>query len=100
MRGKPSASTLLRKEGELVRWSVDGGQFVVQSENMIDIYRTVWAATYCATDGWLITGFLLGYDNYTNDIPPLTSSRCPFRKASFNQTTQRYARPSLCRRGG
>jgi protein MAK11 len=44
MRGKPSASTLLGKEGELVRWSVDGSQFIVQSENVIDIYRTVRAA--------------------------------------------------------
>lgn len=41
MRGKPSASTLLGKEGELVRWSGDGKRFVVQSGNTLDVYRTV-----------------------------------------------------------
>jgi hypothetical protein len=41
MRGKPSASTLLGKEGELVRWSGDGKKFVVQSGNGVDVYQTV-----------------------------------------------------------
>lgn len=41
MRGKPSASTLLGKEGELVRWSMDGREFMVQSGNTLDVYRTV-----------------------------------------------------------
>lgn len=41
MRGKPSASTLLGKEGELVKWSGDGSQFIVQSGNVIDVYQAV-----------------------------------------------------------
>jgi len=46
MRGKPGASTLLGKEGELVRWSIDGSQFAVQTGNIIDIYRTVIATRH------------------------------------------------------
>lgn len=41
MRGKPSASTLLGKEGEVVKWSTDGKKFVVQSGNTVDVYGTV-----------------------------------------------------------
>ncbi|EIN06262.1 WD40 repeat-like protein [Punctularia strigosozonata HHB-11173 SS5] len=40
MRGKGSASTKLGKEGEVVRWSVSGALFVVQSQSTIDIYST------------------------------------------------------------
>ncbi|KAH9940771.1 WD40 repeat-like protein [Epithele typhae] len=40
MRGKGSASIKLGKEGELVRWSVDGSIFGVQTQNTIDIYNT------------------------------------------------------------
>ncbi|KAH9839727.1 WD40-repeat-containing domain protein [Rhodofomes roseus] len=40
MRGKGSASTKLGKEGEVVRWSTDGSQFVVLSQSTIDIYTT------------------------------------------------------------
>lgn len=41
MRGKGSASVKLGKEGELVRWSVKGDRFVVQTGSSIDIYTTV-----------------------------------------------------------
>ncbi|CAL1714478.1 unnamed protein product [Somion occarium] len=40
MRGKGTASTKLGKEGELVRWSVDGSRFLVQTQSTIDIYST------------------------------------------------------------
>ncbi|KXN90680.1 p21-activated protein kinase-interacting protein 1-like protein [Leucoagaricus sp. SymC.cos] len=40
MRGKGVASTKLGKEGEIVRWSVDGKLFAVQSGSTIDIYST------------------------------------------------------------
>ncbi|KAF9454373.1 WD40 repeat-like protein [Macrolepiota fuliginosa MF-IS2] len=40
MRGKGVASTKLGKEGEIVRWSVDGKYFVVQSGSTIDLYNT------------------------------------------------------------
>ncbi|KAF5361778.1 hypothetical protein D9756_002205 [Leucocoprinus leucothites] len=40
MRGKGVASTKLGKEGEIVRWSVDGKLFAVQSGSTIDIYNT------------------------------------------------------------
>ncbi|KZT69229.1 WD40 repeat-like protein [Daedalea quercina L-15889] len=40
MRGKGSASTKLGKEGEVVRWSTDGSQFVVLSQSTIDVYTT------------------------------------------------------------
>ncbi|KAL1737816.1 WD40-repeat-containing domain protein, partial [Schizophyllum fasciatum] len=38
MRGKGRASTKIGKEGEVVRWSVDGKLFVVQSGSDIDVY--------------------------------------------------------------
>jgi protein MAK11 len=38
MRGKGSASTKLGKEGEVVRWSMTGSSFVVQSQNTIDVF--------------------------------------------------------------
>jgi len=40
MRGKGSASTKLGKEGELVRWSLKGDHFVIQSGKTLDIYST------------------------------------------------------------
>ncbi|RDB18437.1 p21-activated protein kinase-interacting protein 1-like [Hypsizygus marmoreus] len=40
MRGKGCASTKIGKEGEIVRWSVDGSLFVVQSGSTIDVYTT------------------------------------------------------------
>lgn len=40
MRGKGCASTKLGKEGEIVRWSVDGSLFAVQSGSTIDVYST------------------------------------------------------------
>jgi len=40
MRGKGSASTKLGKEGELVRWSLKGDRFVIQSGKSLDIYLT------------------------------------------------------------
>ncbi|KAH7923711.1 WD40 repeat-like protein [Leucogyrophana mollusca] len=40
MRGKGSASTKLGKEGEVVRWSVTGSSFVVQSQSSIDVFST------------------------------------------------------------
>ncbi|KLO19291.1 WD40 repeat-like protein [Schizopora paradoxa] len=40
MRGKGSASTKLGKEGELVRWSLKGDCFVIQSGKSLDIYTT------------------------------------------------------------
>ncbi|KZT25344.1 WD40 repeat-like protein [Neolentinus lepideus HHB14362 ss-1] len=40
MRGKGSASVKLGKEGEVVRWSSDGGMFVVQAQKTIDVYTT------------------------------------------------------------
>ncbi|KAK0466835.1 WD40 repeat-like protein [Desarmillaria tabescens] len=40
MRGKGSASTKLGKEGEVVRWSVSGSLFIVQSGSTIDLYNT------------------------------------------------------------
>lgn len=40
MRGKGVASTKLGKEGELVRWSSDGAQLVVQSGSTLDVYNT------------------------------------------------------------
>ncbi|CAE6460776.1 unnamed protein product [Rhizoctonia solani] len=40
MRGKGSASTKLGKEGELVRWSVSGKIFVVQTGSSLEIYQT------------------------------------------------------------
>ncbi|KAH9951092.1 WD40-repeat-containing domain protein [Amylocystis lapponica] len=40
MRGKGSASTKLGKEGEIVRWSTDGGLFVVLCQSTIDLYST------------------------------------------------------------
>ncbi|CAA7269264.1 unnamed protein product [Cyclocybe aegerita] len=40
MRGKGVASTKLGKEGEIVRWSVDGSKFVVQSGSTMDVYAT------------------------------------------------------------
>ncbi|EKM81619.1 hypothetical protein AGABI1DRAFT_69942, partial [Agaricus bisporus var. burnettii JB137-S8] len=43
MRGKGVASTKLGKEGETVRWSVDGKLFVVQSGLTFDIYNTEMA---------------------------------------------------------
>ncbi|KAG8727225.1 hypothetical protein FRC12_022690 [Ceratobasidium sp. 428] len=41
MRGKGAASTKLGKEGELVRWSVSGKLFVVQTGSALDVFRTV-----------------------------------------------------------
>ncbi|TRM58726.1 WD40-repeat-containing domain protein [Schizophyllum amplum] len=38
MRGKGRASTKLPKEGEVVRWSMDGKLFIVQSGSTIDVY--------------------------------------------------------------
>ncbi|KAL1659460.1 WD40-repeat-containing domain protein [Schizophyllum commune] len=38
MRGKGRASTKLGKEGEVVRWSIDGKLFIVQSGSDIDVY--------------------------------------------------------------
>ncbi|KAH7910234.1 WD40-repeat-containing domain protein [Hygrophoropsis aurantiaca] len=40
MRGKGSASTKLGKEGEVVRWSIKGSSFVVQSQSSIDVFST------------------------------------------------------------
>ncbi|KAF8892163.1 WD40-repeat-containing domain protein [Infundibulicybe gibba] len=40
MRGKGCASTKLRKEAEVVRWSTDGSMFAVQAASTIDIYNT------------------------------------------------------------
>ncbi|KAF8902384.1 WD40-repeat-containing domain protein [Gymnopilus junonius] len=40
MRGKGVASTKLGKEGEIVRWSVDGSKFLVQSGSSMDVYDT------------------------------------------------------------
>ncbi|SJL13723.1 uncharacterized protein ARMOST_17171 [Armillaria ostoyae] len=40
MRGKGCASTKLGKEGEVVRWSVAGSLFIVQSGSTIDLYNT------------------------------------------------------------
>ncbi|KAG7445118.1 WD40 repeat-like protein [Guyanagaster necrorhizus] len=40
MRGKGSASTKLGKEGEVVRWSISGSLFIVQSGSTIDLYNT------------------------------------------------------------
>ncbi|KAF8990676.1 WD40-repeat-containing domain protein [Cyathus striatus] len=40
MRGKGVASTKIGKEGELVRWSIDGSLFIVQSGSTIDVYTT------------------------------------------------------------
>ncbi|KAF8317200.1 WD40 repeat-like protein [Clavulina sp. PMI_390] len=40
MRGKPSASTMLGKEGEVVRWETGGKRFVVASGNTADVYST------------------------------------------------------------
>ncbi|PPQ98044.1 hypothetical protein CVT26_003039 [Gymnopilus dilepis] len=40
MRGKGVASTKLGKEGEIVRWSVDGSKFLVQSGSSMDVYAT------------------------------------------------------------
>ncbi|KAK0501664.1 WD40-repeat-containing domain protein [Armillaria luteobubalina] len=40
MRGKGCASTKLGKEGEIVRWSVSGSLFIVQSGSTIDVYNT------------------------------------------------------------
>ncbi|KAL1678871.1 WD40-repeat-containing domain protein [Schizophyllum commune] len=38
MRGKGRASTKMGKEGEVVRWSIDGKLFIVQSGSDIDVY--------------------------------------------------------------
>ncbi|KAL1718152.1 WD40-repeat-containing domain protein [Schizophyllum commune] len=38
MRGKGKASTKMGKEGEVVRWSIDGKLFIVQSGLDIDVY--------------------------------------------------------------
>ncbi|KAF8159382.1 WD40-repeat-containing domain protein [Crassisporium funariophilum] len=46
MRGKGCASTKLGKEGELVRWSIDGAKFVVQSGSTLDIYSTTMDLLY------------------------------------------------------
>ncbi|KAF8605791.1 WD40 repeat-like protein [Ceratobasidium sp. AG-I] len=40
MRGKGAASTKLGKEGELVRWSLSGKLFVVQTASTLDIFQT------------------------------------------------------------
>ncbi|KAG9313177.1 WD40-repeat-containing domain protein [Chiua virens] len=40
MRGKGSASTKLGKEGEVVRWSLSGSTFVVQSLSSLDVFST------------------------------------------------------------
>ncbi|KAI0343342.1 WD40 repeat-like protein [Trametopsis cervina] len=40
MRGRGSASTKLGKEGELVRWSITGKLFVVQTLRTLDVYST------------------------------------------------------------
>ncbi|KAH7890993.1 WD40-repeat-containing domain protein [Phlebopus sp. FC_14] len=40
MRGKGSASVKLGKEGEVVRWSITGSNFVVQSQSSIEVFST------------------------------------------------------------
>ncbi|KIK93527.1 hypothetical protein PAXRUDRAFT_12597 [Paxillus rubicundulus Ve08.2h10] len=49
MRGKGSASTKLAKEGEVVRWSITGSSFVVQSQSSIDIFSTDMALRHTIT---------------------------------------------------
>ncbi|KAF8238138.1 WD40 repeat-like protein [Tricholoma matsutake] len=40
MRGRGCASTKLGKEGEVVRWSIDGSLFIVLAGSAIDVYST------------------------------------------------------------
>ncbi|KAF9224177.1 WD40 repeat-like protein [Gyrodon lividus] len=49
MRGKGSASTKLAKEGEVVRWSLTGSSFIVQSQSSIDIFSTDMALRHSIT---------------------------------------------------
>ncbi|KAF5316643.1 hypothetical protein D9619_006246 [Psilocybe cf. subviscida] len=49
MRGKGVASTKLGKEGEVVRWSIDGSKFVVQSGSTMDVYATNMDLLYTIT---------------------------------------------------
>jgi len=49
MRGKGSAGTKLGKEGEIVRWSLKGDKFVVQSQASIDVYSTSMAPIHSFT---------------------------------------------------
>ncbi|KAF8548712.1 WD40 repeat-like protein [Imleria badia] len=49
MRGKGSASTKLGKEGEVVRWSLSGSMFIVQSLSSLDVFSTNMALRHSIT---------------------------------------------------
>ncbi|KAF9269228.1 WD40 repeat-like protein [Marasmius fiardii PR-910] len=49
MRGKGCASTKLGKEGEIVRWSMDGSRFIVLSGSTIDVYDTAMTLIHTTT---------------------------------------------------
>ncbi|KAH9479299.1 p21-activated protein kinase-interacting protein 1-like [Psilocybe cubensis] len=49
MRGKGVASTKLGKEGEIVRWSIDGSKFLVQSASTMDVYAVNMDLLYTIT---------------------------------------------------
>lgn len=74
MRGKGSASVKLGKEGELVRWSVKGDRFVVQTGSSIDIYTTAssLSSSFFAA---IIDIFRTGYVASSYDYSWFTNSR-------------------------